>query len=201
MIRLRTLFWLIIVATAGFLMFAVKYEVQALADQLAHVVKQADETERDIRVLDAEWAYLNRPDALAQMNQQFLSLVPIATKQLRSGVGDIPMRPSPPPAPSAAPETVVANAPATAAAMPTAPAPSLVPAAQPAATQTLPAQAQPSEAPPAEDTVSAITVSLDTPPAAHSAKPAAVARAAVRPVSGHRPTSLNELIAQIAESR
>ena len=77
-------------------MFAVKYEVQGLADQLARNVKQADDTERDIRVLDAEWAYLNRPDALAQMNQRFLSLAPIATKQLRTSLADIPMRPAPP---------------------------------------------------------------------------------------------------------
>ena len=45
---------------------------RALADQLAHTDKQADDAERDIRVLDAEWAYLNRPDALAQMNQRYL---------------------------------------------------------------------------------------------------------------------------------
>ena len=70
MIKLPSLFWLIVVATAGFAMFAVKYEVQALADQLARTVKQTDDTERDIRALEAEWAYLNRPDALAQLNQR-----------------------------------------------------------------------------------------------------------------------------------
>ena len=43
---------------------------------------------------DAEWAYLNRPDALAQMNQRYLSLAPIATKQLIANIADIPMRPS-----------------------------------------------------------------------------------------------------------
>ena len=56
-----------------------------------------------IRVLDAEWAYLNRPDALAQMNQRFLSLTPIATKQLQTSLTDIPMRPAPPPQPAPAP--------------------------------------------------------------------------------------------------
>ena len=100
MIKLPTLFWLIVVATAGFAMFAVKYEVQALADQLARTAKQADDTERSIRALEAEWAYLNRPDALAQMNQRLLSLIPIATKQLRADVTDIPMRPVPPPPPT-----------------------------------------------------------------------------------------------------
>ena len=101
MIKLPTLFWLIVVMTAGFAMFAVKYEVQALADQLARTAKQTDDTERSIRALEAEWAYLNRPDALEQMNQQLLSLIPIATKQLRADVTDIPMRPVPPPPPPA----------------------------------------------------------------------------------------------------
>ena len=111
MIKLPTLFWLIVVTTAGFAMFAVKYEVQALADQLARTAKQTDDTERSIRALEAEWAYLNRPDALAQMNQQLLSLIPIATKQLRADVTDIPMRPVPPPPPPAPVETVAANDP------------------------------------------------------------------------------------------
>ena len=97
MIRLSALFWLILVSATGFAMFAVKYEVQALADQLAHTTRQADDAERDVRVLDADWAYLNRPDALAAMNQRYLSLQPIATKQLIASVADIPMRPTPPP--------------------------------------------------------------------------------------------------------
>ena len=94
MIRLSTLFWLILVSATGFAMFAVKYEVQALADQLAHTSRQADDAERDVRVLDADWAYLNRPDALAAMNQRYLSLLPIATKQLIASIADIPMRPA-----------------------------------------------------------------------------------------------------------
>lgn len=65
MIRLSTLFWLATVAIAGFTMFAVKYEVQSLADQLVRTSEQADAAERDLRALAAEWAFLNRPDTLA----------------------------------------------------------------------------------------------------------------------------------------
>ena len=65
-------------------MFAVKYQVQGLADQLAGTVKQADGAERDIRVLDAEWAYLEPARCAGSDEPAFLSLVPIATKQLRS---------------------------------------------------------------------------------------------------------------------
>jgi hypothetical protein len=59
---------------------------------------------RELRVLDAEWAYLNRPDMLAAMNQRFLSLAPITRKQLQTAVAEIPMRPAPAAPPPAAPD-------------------------------------------------------------------------------------------------
>lgn len=206
MIRLSTLFWLVAVAAAGFAMFAVKYQVQALADGLARTARQVDETERDIRVLDAEWAYLNRPDALAQMNQRFLSLVPIATKQLHAALTDIPMRPAPPPvppppAPPPAPVVTVAAVPASAVAQTAAPQSSASDAAAPAASsaEVVAASTPATPAPPAQDPPAVVAVALDTQAAARSVKPAP-ARAA-RPSAPHHAASLNELIAQIAESR
>ena len=201
MIRLPTLFWLIIVATTGFAMFAIKYQVQGLADRLTRTVKQADDVERDIRVLDAEWAYLNRPDALAQMNQRFLSLVPIATKQLRTSVADIPMRPAPPPLPPPPPPVVTVAV--------TAPTPDA--ATIPAGNSTPPAVAPP-DAPAQvrlDEPVSAVATESPNPVAttphekriaAAPARPTAV-KTASRQAPTHRAASLNELIAQITESR
>jgi hypothetical protein len=202
MIKLPTLFWLIVVTIAGFAMFAVKYEVQALADQLARTAKQTDDTERSIRALEAEWAYLNRPDALAQMNQRLLSLIPIATKQLHTDVTDIPMRPVPPPPPPPPAETVAANDPAASALeTPASPAPQSAaaqnPPAQSPAVQTPTPQGQPTEAP-----RPVVTAALDAPATARPVKPATAAKpAAVRKAPPHRAASLNELIAQIVESR
>jgi hypothetical protein len=202
MIKLPTLFWLIVVTTAGFAMFAVKYEVQALADQLARTAKQTDDTERSIRALEAEWAYLNRPDALAQMNQRLLSLIPIATKQLHTDVTDIPMRPVPPPPPPPPAETVAANDPAASALeTPASPAPQSAaaqnPPAQSPAVQTPTPQGQPTEAP-----RPVVTAALDAPATARPVKTATAAKpAAVRKAPPHRAASLNELIAQIVESR
>jgi hypothetical protein len=199
MIRLSTLFWLIVVSTAGFAMFAVKYEVQALADQLARTVKQTDDAERDLRVLDAEWAYLNRPDALAQMNQRFLALLPVATRQLRNGVADIPMRPAPPPPPPPPPPVETVAAPGAAvAALSVAEAQN-----QPAQAAAAAISAEPA-APPAEAPPHIVTVALDTPvTVAEPARPAP-AKPAPRPLRASPPRrarSLNELIAQITESR
>ena len=110
MSRLSTLFWLLLVSAAGFAMFAVKYEVQALDDELTRTRKAAAAEEHEIRVLDAEWAYLTRPDTLEDMNRRFLSLGPIATNQLRTGVADLPMRPVPPAPVDPAPDAVAAAA-------------------------------------------------------------------------------------------
>lgn len=208
MIKLPTLFWLIIVTTAGFAMFAVKYEVQALADQLARTAKQTDDTERSIRALEAEWAYLNRPDALAQMNQRLLSLIPIATKQLHTDVTDIPTRPVPPPPPAPAPaETVAANEPAASAPeTPASPAPQSAaaqnPPAQSPAVQSPVAQSPMPQGQPSEAPRPVVTAALDAPATARPVKPATAAKpAAVRKAPPHRAASLNELIAQIVESR
>ncbi len=113
MIKLATLFWLVLVTATGLAMFAVKYQVQALDDRLSDTKKAVTAQDREFRVLSAEWAYLNRPAALADMNRRFLSLAPIATKQLHSGVADIAMRP--PPAPLPEPVVAVAAAPGNAA--------------------------------------------------------------------------------------
>jgi hypothetical protein len=189
MIRLSTLFWLIVVSATGFAMFAVKYQVQALADELVQTTRKTAQAEHEVRVLDAEWAYLNRPDALAEMNQRYLSLVPIATKQLYASVTDIPMRPAPPPPPAPPVETAAAAAPAAAQTTPD-------PAASP------PAPSEATAASPAKDHAApVVTAALDTRAVApEPARPPAV-KAAYRPRSVPRARSLDALIAQIVESR
>ena len=193
MIRLAALFWLILVSATGFAMFAVKYEVQALADQLAHTTRQADDTERDVRVLDADWAYLNRPDALAAMNQRYLSLQPIATKQLIASVADIPMRPPPPPPVEAAAVVAETTSPQGGSPAPNDPASTHLsqanaPLQQPAASNSTMQSAAP---------VGPVAVQVRAPAAA---RPILIKAAARRPPAP-RARSLDALIAQIAESR
>jgi hypothetical protein len=185
MIKLSALFWLVLVSATGFAMFAIKYEVQAVADQLAQTAKQADDAERDIRVFDAEWAYLNRPDALAQMNQRYLSLAPIATKQLTANISDIPMRPAPPPAVVTAAVVAEDSSPQNAS----------------LATNPLLAEYPAGAQPPEQGRPPVVTAALETrAPTPEVARPASI-KAAARPNSANRVKSLDELIAQIAENR
>jgi hypothetical protein len=91
-IKLSTLFWLVVVSTTGFAMFAVKYGVQSLEDELNRTKKAVVAEEHAIRSDEAEWAYLTRPETLDEMNRRHLSLGPIATRQLRTTLTDIPLR-------------------------------------------------------------------------------------------------------------
>jgi cell division protein FtsL len=105
MTRLSSVFWILLVSATALGTFAVKYRVQTLDNQLADARKASADAGRQLRVLNAEWAYLNRPDMLAAMNERFLQLVPITQKQLQTPITDIPMRPppTPPPVPQTAP--------------------------------------------------------------------------------------------------
>jgi hypothetical protein len=185
MINLATLFWLVLVSAAGFAMFAVKYQVQSLEDELNRTTKETIAEEHAIRMDEVEWAYLTRPETLEQMNQRHLSLMPIATMQLRGSLADIPLRPSSPPPV----EEVVASAepPGENAPVPLAVAPPQTPAeaaqAPPTPVQTTPqaASAIPAQAP-------------------EIAKPVA-AKAVAKPAAPRHPKTLDDLIAQIAASR
>ena len=120
MIKLSTLFWLVLVSTTGFAMFAVKYEVQSLEDKLNRTKKATIAEEHAIRTDEAEWAYLTRPETLDEMNRRYLSLGPIATKQLRVALTDVPLR-APTPVPVDDASAVVVDEPLGESGPPTAP--------------------------------------------------------------------------------
>ncbi len=196
MSRLSTLFWLLLVSAAGFAMFAVKYEVQALDDELTRTRKAAAAEQHEIRVLDAEWAYLTRPDTLEDMNRRFLSLGPIATNQLRTGIAELPMRPVPPAPVNPAPDAVAVAAGAPSAALASPEALPVGAAVSPLASAQQPADPAPIGEPPPAAAATAPKPVL----AAAAIRPAVVKAAAKREAPRH-PKSLDELITQIAASR
>jgi hypothetical protein len=193
MIKLGTLFWLVLASATGFAMFAVKYGVQALEEELARTRKAVIAEQQEIRVLDAEWAYLTRPETLEELNRRYLSLAPIATKQLRATFTDIPLRP-PAPMPVADVEAADREPADTG---PAESGPEVNPAApaMPAPPATPPPLAAPVVRAAAEKPAG------DKPAgAAEIAKPVPT-KVAAKPAAPRRPRSLDELIAQIAASR
>ena len=93
MMRLSTWLWLALVAAVGYAIFQVKYEVMQLEDELARVNRSIDNDRDAMRVLNAEWSYLNQPARLDQLRQRYLALTPIGRAQLGS-LDQVPFRPA-----------------------------------------------------------------------------------------------------------
>lgn len=194
MIRLSTIFWLVLVSVTGFAMFGVKYAVQSLEDELNRIKKATIAEEHAIRTNEAEWAYLTRPETLEEMNRHYLSLGPIATKQLRVTVNDIPLRPQLPVAADAS----QADAPASESVVspPIAPIAAAIPGTE--AATAAPGGQTVASAPEAPVVAAASEKPAHT---AELAKPTPTKTAGKPVLVPRRPRSLDELIAQVAASR
>jgi hypothetical protein len=181
MSRIGAIFWLGTAMTACVVMFMINYEVQSLQDALNSVRKQTVAEQLEIRVLHAEWSYLTQPERLAALNQQFLSLTPIATKQLQQTIAEIPLRPiAEPPA-----EEIAAVTPAPAADSPDVGAAST----SDLGLDALFAQASGKPQPPAAAALPVMPVALTAP-----ARPAPVSPGSAHP-------GLDALFAQVASER
>jgi len=117
MIRPGTVVWLLLVMVVGYAMFQVKYEVMQQEDTLAQLNKQITDGRERIRVLDAEWSYLTRPDRLNRLAARYLDLSPIGSAQIVT-LSAVPERPG-------APAALVANRAPAAPSLSVAPIPSM----------------------------------------------------------------------------
>ena len=86
-----TLFWIALVAAVGFGLFHVKYKVQALEEDMARLNSGIVHEQEQLHVLRAEWAYLNRPERLEDLNRRLLGLGPMAPAQIGT-TDDLPAR-------------------------------------------------------------------------------------------------------------
>jgi hypothetical protein len=103
MSRSFRLFSIIFVIAAGAGLFQLKYQVETKDRQLQALQRQLVEDQRAIRVLDAEWAYLNSPDYLQDLAVRYLGLRPTAPGQVLRDISLLPWRRSP--GPVASPRT------------------------------------------------------------------------------------------------
>ncbi|MEQ9813609.1 MAG: hypothetical protein RLO50_12590 [Azospirillaceae bacterium] len=91
MIRFATLFWLTLLAGATTVLFRVSYEVQALNEDLDSLNREIVTEQEAIRVLRAEWSFLNRPERLRELARAYLDLEPTGVIQLVTSVAAVPM--------------------------------------------------------------------------------------------------------------
>jgi len=82
--RLSLPVWLVLVIAAGFCMFQIKFAVQELEHQLGQTNRDIARAQEQVRVLKAEWSYLNEPGRLSDLNRRHLGLAPVAAKQMEN---------------------------------------------------------------------------------------------------------------------
>ncbi|MDX2141885.1 MAG: hypothetical protein SFV19_00895 [Rhodospirillaceae bacterium] len=89
--RPLALMWAALATLVGVCLFLLKYQVQALEDEL-HAKQQQIERDRGaIRVLEAEWTYLNDPGRLRRLSEQHLGFGAPNAKQVLT-ISQLPYR-------------------------------------------------------------------------------------------------------------
>ena len=90
--RSFTLVTLCVLIVVSYGLYNLKYEVEDLQDHANALRAQMGEDRLAIKVLEAEWAYLSRPDRLQKLSEKFLLLEPTVARQV-GGLADLRLKP------------------------------------------------------------------------------------------------------------
>lgn len=89
-VRGRTLSVFAVAALAGAALLHVSQNVQQAEDELAKYERSYNAQRETIRVLDAEWAYLNSPARLEALSREYLDMNAPNSEQMMPDVSIIP---------------------------------------------------------------------------------------------------------------
>jgi cell division protein FtsL len=81
-VRVSLVIWLIVAGAVALGLYQVKYEVQRLEEELHQVRSDIRQDRVALHVLEAEWAYLNRPERLQRLASKHLEMGPAGAKQV-----------------------------------------------------------------------------------------------------------------------
>jgi len=82
MMRRTTVLFVFLAAALSLALFSLKYRVQDLEDEFVSLNRSILAERRAMRVLEAEWTYLNDPARLGPLAARHLGLRPVASEQL-----------------------------------------------------------------------------------------------------------------------
>ena len=85
-IRLRTFIIFALASLAGAALLHTSQNVQQSEERLATLQSEIQKEKDMIHVLNTEWEYLNRPERLERLAEEFLDLVPPAPDQMTNDV-------------------------------------------------------------------------------------------------------------------
>ena len=76
---------MLLLAAASLGLYQIKYRIHSLKQDLTDIRNSARMEQEAIHILEAEWAYLNRPQRIAQLTTKYLSLLgPVLPSQIVS---------------------------------------------------------------------------------------------------------------------
>lgn len=87
--RFSNVIWVVILTLAAGMLYSVKYQVQSMDEEIAMLRGQIERERSSMQVLQAEWAFLSRPERIRQLASKHLDMQPVAGSQLMD-VADIP---------------------------------------------------------------------------------------------------------------
>lgn len=89
--RKTTLLWLALAAFCGTVLFHTSQRVHDEREKIASLETSINKEEESLRVLNAEWSYLNQPARLEKLSKTYLNMAPLKGSQFIK-VEDIPLR-------------------------------------------------------------------------------------------------------------
>lgn len=76
------LYIVVFVTAAIFGLNHFKFEVREVKNEVKQLERELKKEQNSLHVLEAEWAYLNRPERLQRLSQKYFTLVPLSGTQL-----------------------------------------------------------------------------------------------------------------------
>jgi cell division protein FtsL len=83
-LRIFALVYMACFAASSMGLYLVKYSVQNIQRDVASLKTELAAEKESLHLLNAEWAYLNRPDRLQKLAERHLDLVPLDSRRIEN---------------------------------------------------------------------------------------------------------------------
>ncbi len=83
-LRLNTMICCACFAIAAYALYMVKFSVQNLQREVVTAQRDLAQEKESLHLLNAEWAYLNRPERLRRLSDAHLNLVPLDSRRMQN---------------------------------------------------------------------------------------------------------------------
>lgn len=90
--RLTTTLVLLLIVASGVGLYQLKYKTQQLQREVTALDRQLAADREAIRVLEAEWTYLTRPERVAALAERYLALEPTSGLQVLASIDKVERR-------------------------------------------------------------------------------------------------------------